>query len=163
MTTKQIPTTILLFMFYVVIHGQNLTKTDSTKLLRTWDKTSKYILSNDTVKLKALCLDTIECTLCGYRNDTIVDYIKSVSYFFSNGLVKLNGNKRLWTIISSTKPDIIVSGYTNKKGHVEKLYGIAYTLYQPNELGRKHEGVQVIFDYVIRKNNFKLTTITTVP
>lgn len=150
-------------MFYVAIYGQNLTKADSTKLLTTWDKTSKYILSKDTVKLKTLFLDTIECTLCGYRNDTIVDYIKSVSYFFSNGLVKLNGNKKLWTIISSTKPNIIVSSYADKLGREEKVYGISYTLYKPNELGKKHEGVQVIFDYVIRQNSFKLTTISTVP
>ena len=150
-------------MFYVVIYGQKLTKTDSVKLLSTWEKTSKYILSKDTLKLKALCLDTIECTLCGYRNDTIVDYIKPVNYFLTNGLIKLNDISKLWTIISSNKPNIIVSGYIDKQGRGERVYGIAYTLYKPNELGKKHEGVQVIFDYVIRQKKFKLTGISTVP
>ena len=150
-------------MFYVVIYGQKLTKADSVKLLSTWEKTSKYILSKDTLKLKALCLDTIECTLCGYRNDTIVDYIKPVNYFLTNGLIKLNDNSKLWTIISSSKPNIIVSGYIDKQGRGERVYGIAYTLYKPNELGKKHEGVQVIFDYVIRQKKFKLSGISTVP
>ena len=150
-------------MFYVAVYGQNLTKADSTKLLSTWGKTSKYILSKDTVKLKALCLDTIECTLCGYRNDTIVDYVKPVNYFLKNGLIKLNGNNKLWTIISANKPVIVVSGDIDKLGRGEKVYGIAYTLYKPNELGKNHEGVQVIFEYVLRQKSFKLAAISTVP
>lgn len=150
-------------MFCFAIYGQNLTKADSIKLLNTWNVTSKYMLSKDTIKLKALCLDTIECTLCGYRNDTIVDYIKPVNSFLKNGLIKLCDNSRLWTIIATDKPDIIVSGYIDKFGHGERVYGIAYTIYKPNELGKKHEGVQVVFDYVIRQKNFKLAAITTIP
>ena len=150
-------------MFYIVTYGQYLTKADTAKLISTWDKTSKFILSKDTIKLKALCLDTIECTLCGYRNDTIVDYIKPTSYFLKTGLVNLNANKKLWTIISTNKPDIVVSGYIDKLGRGEKVYGIAYTIYKPNELEKKHEGVQVIFDYVIRQKEFKLSSISTVP
>ncbi len=121
------------------------------------------MLTKDTIKLKELCLDTIECTLCGYRNDTIVDYIKPVNYFLKNGLIKLSDNTKLWTIIATDKPDIIVSGYNDNLGHGERVYGIDYTLYKPNELGKKHEGVQVVFDYVIRQKNFKLAAITTIP
>jgi hypothetical protein len=160
MITKKIFISILFIIVSDLTYGQKLTKTDSSKLLTTWKKTSKYILSKNTLKLKELCLDTIECALCGYRNDTIVDNIKSLSYFLSYGLIKLNDNKKLWEVISTHKPIIVVGSLGEKD---EKTYGLTYTLYLANELGKNHESVQVIFDYVIKRNDFKLAAITTVP
>ncbi len=121
------------------------------------------MLSKDTLKLKALCLDTIECTLCGYRNDTIVDCIKPVNYFFSNGLIKLNDNEKLRKIISTDKPILGKTGSMLVHGNREETYGVIYTLYKPNELGKNHEGVSVVFDYVKRQNSYKLVSISTVP
>ena len=150
-------------MFYVSIYGQNLTKADSTNLLDTWNNTSKLILSKDTLKLRGLCLDSIDCTLCVNFNDTVTGYTQSIDFFLKNCLVKLIDNKKLWAIISTEKPDIYMSSYTDKLGHEETTYGLAYTIYKPNELGKRHEGMQVIFDYVKRQKNFKLTSISTVP
>ena len=162
MTLRLGYTIIYLFLFCRVTQSQNLSKHDSLKLLTTWDKTYKYILSNDTAKLRSVSLDTLECTLCGFRNDTIVDYIKPISDFFKIGLIHLNSNKRLFNAISLSKPQII-SGYYGTESNKQITYGIVYTLYPSNELGEKHEGVQVFFDYVIRENKFKLHGITTVP
>ncbi len=163
MRAKQVLVFIFFSVFLRTIYAQNITKLDSAKLLNCWNKTSLYILSRDTLKLRGLCLDSVDCTLCGFHNDTIVDYIKPIDYFLKNGLTKLIGNKKLWKIISSNKPDIMVTGFIDKHGRGENVYGIAYDYYKPNELAKNHEGIQVVFYYVIRQGNFKLTAISLVP
>ncbi len=143
--------------------GQNMSQVDSVRLFATWKKTADYLRTKDTVLLRTLCLDSIYCTLCGFRNDTIVETDKPLSIFFKDGLDHINANKKLWKIIDSETPDLMVSGYIDKIGNKDRVYGIAYLLWKPNELGKKHEGVQVVFDCVLRNNEFKLSSISTAP
>lgn len=133
------------------------------RLLATWKKTVDYLRRNDTTKLRTLCLDSIDCRLCGFREDTIIDTYQPLPIFFKHGLDKLNSNKKLWTIIDSQKPDLIVSGYIDKNGKGERVYCIAYLYWKPNEIAINHEGGQVLFEYVLQKNGYRLTSISTVP
>ena len=159
----KIKLTLLLVIICITSYSQKINKQDSLKLVSTWQKTTKYILANDTFKLRALCLDTIACGLCGYRNDTIVDDVKSINDFLQNGLIKLRSNQKLWAIVANSVPIYAKSGYMFIQGHKEITYEVIYTYHEPNELAKKHEGVQVVFDFVLTQGNYKLASISTVP
>lgn len=163
MTMKPVVLTLLFVLFSSVFLAQKLSPVDSVRLFATWKKTADFIRINDTTKLRTLCLDSIDCKLCGFRDDTITDTEKPLSIFFKHGLDKINSNQKLWKIIDSETPDLIVSGYIDKNGDGERFYSIAYLFWKPNELAKDHEGAQVVFDFVLRKNKFKLFRICTVP
>jgi hypothetical protein len=163
MRTRSVFFTILFALICSSFRAQKLSQGDSIKLVSTWNKTVEFLRTKDTVNLGAICLDSIDCKLCGFRDDTITDTNKPLTLFFKSGLDKLNSNQKLWKIINSKSPKIILSGYIDKNGNGECIYSIAYLFWKPNELGKKHEGGQVLFDYVLRKSDFKLFSISTLP
>lgn len=154
---------LLFFLFASGILAQKLSRADTVRLLATWKKTANCLRTKDTLRLRTLCLNSVDCKLCGFPDDTIIDAHKPLAIFFTHGLDKLNADKKLWKIIDSEQPDIIVSGYIDKNGNGERVYCIAYLYWKQNEIAKNHEGGQVLFDYVLRKGDFKLYSITTVP
>jgi hypothetical protein len=154
---------LLIFFLFILSKNmpcQNDVKTDTVLLLKTWEKTRLLLEEKDTIKLREVLLDSIHCELCGFRNDTVVDLDKPISYFFKNGLNTLTSYKRLWTKIRKDKPELFITVFF--KGN-EKRYSILYTTYLKGELGPKHGGCAAVFEYVLRDGGLKLFYISTIP
>jgi hypothetical protein len=153
---------ILLFAI-TTANSQEISSSDSSKLLNTWTKTAQLLKTSDIAALKRVCMDSILCGwICGSRLDTI-DQAMSFGKFVESGLPAYNEDKKLAHIISTTKPSIFIGGYSVGPLGKEWLYTVAYTYYKANELAKYHEGMQVTFNFIIRKGEFKLAHIMTVP
>jgi hypothetical protein len=163
MRTKSVFFNILFALICSSFWAQKLSQGDSIKLISTWNKTVEFLRTKDTTKLRIFCLDSIDCKICGFRDDTITDTNKPLTFFFKSGLDKLNSNHKLWKIINTESPKIVVSGYIDKNGDRMRIYSIAYLFWKPYELGKKHEGGEVLFDFVLRKDDFRLFSISTIP
>ncbi len=154
------------------LHGQNkkilaVTIEDSLKLEQLWNKFLKGISKKDTNQLHPLSLPLINCELCADKPHE--DYFVPVDTFLFLAFLRFPDSK-LWQAMTTKKHRISgrtmtehYPGSLNSSGSPLMIYELRVVTIEPNETGRRHEGLEHIFEFIKTNGEFKLFGFSSVP
>lgn len=163
MTTKLL--IIFLIGLTVLSKGQStqLTRSDSISISKTWSDMVQALIEKNPNKLKKLCFKNIDCTIC-ISWDKIakapVDNFEVPADTFVKHVFSFVPNSKLWTLIKSDEKQILVSKFYQSD---ELRYAIVFTTIKPGELGPKHEGAAILFEFKKVNSVFRLFSFDSVP
>ncbi len=163
MTTKLL--IILLLGLTFVSKGQSpqLTHSDSILLSNTWSEIVNTLAESNSNKLKKHCLKKIDCSICiSYEQiykEPVDNFIVPVDTFVKH-VFSFVPNSKLWTLIKSDEKQIFVSKIYQSD---ELRYSIVFNTVKPGEMGPKHEGVSILFEFIKINSEFRLISFDSVP
>ena len=156
---------IILLGLTFVSEGQTiqLTYSDSILLLNTWTEIVNILKEKNSNKLKEHCLKKVDCPICiSYEQIYKVpvdNFIVPVDTFVKH-VFSFVPNSKLWTLIKSDEKQIFVSKIYQSD---ELRYSIVYNIVKPEEMGPKHEGVSILFEFIKINSEFRLISFDSVP
>jgi hypothetical protein len=163
MTTKL--SIILLLGLTFVSKGQSpqLTHSDSILLSKTWSNIVKALTERNSNKLKEHCLKKIDCSICiSYEQiykEPVDNFIVPVDTFVKH-VFSFVPNSKLWALIKSDEKQIYVSKTYQSD---ELAYFIVFNIVKRGEMGPKHEGVSILFEFSKIESGFRLNGFDSLP
>jgi len=123
----------------------------------------KALTENNSNKLKEHCLKKIDCSICiswdQIYKTPVDNFIVPVDTFVKH-VFSFVPNSKLWTLIKSDEKQIFVSKFYQSD---TLRYSIVFTTIKPGELGPKHEGASILFEFIKVKSEFQLYSFDSVP
>jgi hypothetical protein len=147
-----------------ILFGQSNSYTVSTKdsadVASFWKRIVVALDKGDNKTIEINSLKIVDC-LCGTDSAT-GDIDKWEANKFAIQLIKKYSNtKKLQNVIRTQHIKVILS--PNNQGKTRNIYSVTYVLDKPNELGPKHEGTSIFFDFTKQNNTFKISSVWTIP
>jgi hypothetical protein len=157
---------VFIFTFFSITFSQaqtklpRVSKEDSAAVMKVWNKMKEALIKSDTNTLEKISSKIVDC-YCG-TDSTDQDINKwPAKKFAVQSIKRYFISKKLQEVLRDQNPRISISAYNKTKK--PSIFSITYLLYRAGELGPKHEGAGIFFDFIKKGKEYKVYSVWTIP